>query len=239
MAFAVFDIETRIDKRLLKQVFFADQESSEEEAYQQFREELAKRSSRSFFPTALHVPISIVVGNVDDDHVLHSVETLAATDYSEEKLVREFWERAERFSGCLVSFNGRRFDLPVLELQALRYGISAPAHFAEPGSARSRYSDLRHLDLMDFITNYGAFQIRGGMNLLLKLIGKPGKTELEGSKVQEFYEAGRLAEIHQYCRNDVIQTYFLFLRVQLMRGRIDADGYRAAHDASAHFLAGC
>jgi predicted PolB exonuclease-like 3'-5' exonuclease len=235
MSFAVFDIETRIDKNLLNRVFFAGEQLSDAEAYDQFREQLTKRG-RDFLPASLHVPISIAVGGVGDDHVLHSVESLALTDYSEEKLAREFWARAERFPGCLVSFNGRRFDLPVLEMQALRYGISLPAHFAEPGSSRSRYSDLRHLDLFDFLTNYGAFQIRGGMDLLLKLIGMPGKTEVDGSQVQEMYETGRLDEIHRYCRNDVIQTYFLFIRVQLMRGRIDEQNYRKAHDASAHFL---
>jgi predicted PolB exonuclease-like 3'-5' exonuclease len=240
MAFAVFDIETRVDKRLLNQVFFAAEQLSDEEAYQQFREQLTRGSGRGFFPTTLHVPISIAVGNVGDDYVLRSVESLASDEYSEEKLVRDFWARTERFSGCLVSFNGRRFDLPVLELHALRYAVSAPAYFGDPG-ARARYSEARHLDLMDFITNFGAFQVRGGMNLLLKMIGMPGKTELDGSqmdgsKVQELYEAGRLAEIHRYCRNDVIQTYFLFLRVELMRGRIDEARYQAARDASAHFI---
>ena len=67
-------------------------------------------------------------------------------------------------------------------------------------------------------------------------IGMPGKTGIDGSRVQEYFEQGRLDEIHRYCRSDVIQTYFLFLRVELMRGRIDENGYRAACDASAHFL---
>jgi predicted PolB exonuclease-like 3'-5' exonuclease len=60
--------------------------------------------------------------------------------------------------------------------------------------------------------------------------------EVDGSQVQELYEQGRLDEIHRYCRNDVAQTYFLFLRVELMRGRIDEAGYRLAREASAHFL---
>jgi predicted PolB exonuclease-like 3'-5' exonuclease len=55
--------------------------------------------------------------------------------------------------------------------------------------------------------------------------------------VQEYFEAGRIEEIHRYCRSDVIQTYFLFLRVELMRGRIDETAYRAAWAASDHFLA--
>jgi 3'-5' exonuclease len=228
MRFAVLDIETRIDKRLLRDTFYCGQQMDEEQAYLRMRAEL----DGGFFPTSLHVPISIAVGNVNERYVLESIENLSAAHDSELELVREFWRRAEHFSGCLVTFNGRGFDLPVLELHALRYGIAAPAYFAR----RGRRSDEHHLDLQDFITNRGDFRVRGGLNLLTKSIGLPGKREIDGSRVQELFEAGRMTEIHRYCRADVIQTYFLFLRVQLVRGRIDDAGYQSAWAASAHFL---
>jgi predicted PolB exonuclease-like 3'-5' exonuclease len=233
MPFAVFDIETRIDKRLLNQVFYAGEGLDDEEACRRFQEQ----SRNDFPPLTLHVPISIAVGNVADDHVLRRVESIGLADYSEENLAREFWTRAERFKGCLVSFNGRRFDLPVMELAALRYGIAAPAYFGSDDSARSRYAAERHLDLYDYLANYGAGGLRGGMDLLAKLIGLPGKAAMRGAMVQGYYETGRLEEIHRYCRADVVQTYFLFIRVQLMRGRIGAAEYDAAYRASAQFLA--
>ncbi|HEY2106498.1 MAG TPA: 3'-5' exonuclease [Candidatus Binataceae bacterium] len=223
----MLDIETRIDKRLLREVLYPDLEIDEEQAYLRLREELGG----GFFPTSLHIPISIAVGNVNEDHILESVESLSGA--SEGDLVREFWRRAEHFGGCLVTFNGRGFDLPVLELHALRHGIGAPAHFAQ----RSRGFEDRHLDLQDFLTHRGDFRIRGGLDLLLKSIGLPGKTGIDGSRVQELYEAGRLDEIHRYCRSDVIQTYFLFLRVELMRGSIDPARYRRAWEAGSRFLA--
>ena len=94
----------------------------------------------------------------------------------------------------------------------------------------------RHLDLFDYLTNFGAVSLAGGMNLLLKMIGMPGKTGMDGSMVQEYFEAGRLDEIHRYCRSDVVQTYFLFLRVAQMRGQITDDVYRTAFEASQHFV---
>jgi len=234
MAFAIFDIETRVDKHLLNQVFFAHDGLDDEEAYRRFRDQLGDRGN-GFFPLTLHVPISIAVGNADDDRVLRSVESLGLGG-SEEQLVREFWTREEGFRGCLVSFNGRRFDLPVLELSALRHGLSAPGYFSDVDSPRGRRTSERHLDLFDFLPNYGAGSLRCGMDLLLKMIGLPGKTDLDGGMVQNYYEAGRIGEIHRYCRADVIQTYFLFLRVELLRGRIERPAYDAAYTASAHFL---
>ena len=236
MAFAVFDVETRVDKHLLNQVYFDGQGLGDNEAFERYREDLRRRRDNDFLPITLHLPISIAIGNVGDDYVLNSVETLALEDYSEENLVRDFWTRAERFAGALVSFNGRRFDIPVLELAALRHGIAAPTHFGDDSLARSRYSGERHFDLFDYLTNFGAVSLSGGMDLLLKMIGMPGKTGMDGSMVQEYFEAGRLDEIHRYCRNDVVQTYFLFLRVALMRGDLDEHDYRIASEASQHFM---
>ena len=202
----------------------------EEQAYLRMREELGG----GFFPTSLHVPISIAVGNVNENHILEAVESLARR----RPIRKRSWcassgAAPRHFAGCLVTFNGRGFDLPVLELHALRHGISVPSHLRQ----RARRGDDHHLDLQDFLTNRGEFRIRGGLNLLLKSIGLPGKTDIDGAQVQELYEAGRLDEIHRYCRSDVIQTYFLFIRVELMRGRMDQARYQAAAAASAHFLA--
>ena len=239
MNFAIFDIETRIDKALIQSVMYPHEDVTEEEAYQRFRQQIrAERDNHSdFLPIAFHVPISIVVGNVTGDHTLTAVEVLCAQDYSEEGIVCEFWRRVEIFPGTLVSFNGRAFDLPVLEMQALRYGCQAPRYFNEKHGHRYRYSEERHYDLFDFLSNVGAHRIRGGFNLLARLIGLPGKTWVDGSMIQGLWEAGQLSLIHTYCRQDVIQTYGLFLRIELMRGRLTSEAYRAAWDAAASFRA--
>jgi predicted PolB exonuclease-like 3'-5' exonuclease len=236
MAFVVFDIETRIDKQLLNQVFFPGEGIGDEEAYERFRQDPRNRGG-DFLPLTLHVPISIAIGEVGEDYRLHTVESLALNDYSETRLAGEFWQRVERFDGTLVSFNGRGFDLPVLELAALRYGFTLPRYFDENAPERARAQrGGHHLDLYDLLCNYGASGLRGGMDLLLKMIGMPGKGEMTGADVQTAYEAGRLDDIHRYCRSDVIQTYFLFLRVELMRGRIDETAYRAVCSAGAPFM---
>jgi 3'-5' exonuclease len=228
VAFAVFDIETRIDKELIRRVLHRDEDISDEEAYARTLE--ASRSD--FLPVAFHVPITIVVGAVSDERILTAVEVLGAGGYSEPGIVCEFWDRLERFEGTLVSFNGRRFDLPVLELAALRHGCVIPRYFRD--GYRRRFAEEAHYDLYDFVTNFGAYSVRGGFHLLAQLIGLPGKQGVDGGQVQALWEAGRLAEIDAYCRRDVIQTYLLFLRLELMRGRIT----HAQHDTALAATAG-
>jgi predicted PolB exonuclease-like 3'-5' exonuclease len=223
MRYTIIDIETRIDKGLVRTVYFPHSEMSDAEAYAQVRQQLQKEQGNDFFPLSFHIPISIAVGQVTEERVLTSVETVQDTTYSEEDLVRTFWQRLERFPGTLVTFNGRSFDLPVLELQALKYGCTAQRYFS--GKSRNRYGEEGHFDLCDFLTNYGAHRLRGGFNVLAKLIGLPGKIGIDGSMVQELWEAGRFEDINRYCRHDVIQTYFLFLRIELMRGRLSAVQY--------------
>lgn len=223
MRYTIVDIETRIDKGLVRAIYFPHTEIAEEDAYTQARERLRQEQGNDFFPISFHVPISIAVGQVNDERVLTAVETVNENDSDEESIVRTFWQRLERFSGTLVTFNGRNFDLPVLELQALKYGCQAPRYFS--GKARNRYAEEGHFDLYDFLTNYGVHRLRGGFNLLAKMIGLPGKTAIDGSMVQQLWQEGRLDDIHRYCRHDVIQTYFLFLRVELLRGRLTPEQY--------------
>lgn len=221
MRYVVFDIETRVDKQLVREAFFRGQGLSDEEAFARMRERLKEEGGRDFFPVTCHLPVSIAVGDVGEDLRLVRLESLGGGTYSEAGIVREFWQRLERFDGTLVSFSGRNFDLPVLELQALRHGLSAPRYFNESRRYRGRAAD-RHYDLHEFLSNGGIYRLRGGLDILGRLAGLRGKSDMDGSVVQGKWEAGRLEEIHRYCRDDVLQTYLLFLRVERMRGRLDA-----------------
>ena len=65
------------------------------------------------------------------------------------------------------------------------------------------------------------------MNLAANLIGKPGKMDVQGNMVQDLYDAGRLAEINDYCRCDVLDTYFVFLRTRVLIGQLTIDAEQA------------
>lgn len=222
MSVLVFDIESRVDKALLRATQFRDLAISDDEAYERMRDQLRHETGgrSDFFPVTYHVPISIALVAAGSDCALREVTVLGADQLGEDGLVREFWRRLEAFDGTLVSFNGRGFDLPVLELQALRHGCALPRYFDRNG-LRQRFG--RHLDLHDWLANHGAARLRGGLDLIAKLVGLPGKGEVGGADVQRLWERGRWQEIHRYCADDAVQTYFVLLRVEQLRGKLTAE----------------
>lgn len=237
MSFLVFDIETRVDKALLRATQYSGLEISDEEAYERMRDQLRHESDgrSDFFPVTYHLPISIALVSAGDDYGFTAVEVLGADSLGEDGLVREFWQRLEAFDGTLVSFNGRGFDLPVLELQALRHGCALPRYFGERNGLRQRYG--RHLDLYDCLSNSGVARLRGGLNLIAKLVDLPGKGDVAGGDVQRLWERGRWQEIHRYCADDALQTYFVLLRVEQLRGHLAAEQVTALSAAARARLA--
>ena len=136
-----------------------------------------------------------------------------------------FWRGWEKYRRpTLVSFNGRTFDIPLLELSAFRYGISVPGWFNVNAKSfeqfRNRFNLDAHIDLQELLTNFGSSRFTGGLSLAANLIGKPGKMQVQGHMVQDMYDAGRIAEINDYCRCDVLDTYFVFLRTRVLFGDI-------------------
>ncbi len=126
----------------------------------------------------------------------------------------------------LVTFNGRSFDMPVIATRCLRYGIPL-RHYYRSRDVRYRFSAEGHLDLMDYVADFGAAR-PSRLDVIAKLCGMPGKVGVDGKDVGPMVHAGRLQEVRNYCLCDVAQTAAVFLRVQLLRGELDRDAYVAA-----------
>jgi predicted PolB exonuclease-like 3'-5' exonuclease len=225
-AFIVFDIETIPDGVLLARVRYPGENLSPEEAVARAQEEERQRSSGSdFLPVAYQIPVAVCMAPVGADFRLRGLHSLDAPAYRTAEMVAAFWRTVNRHEQArLVTFNGRLFDLPVLELAAFRYGLNAIASFA--GEARKRFGE-RHIDLMELLTNYGAIRLSGGLDLLSKILGKPGKTHIKGSDVYQLYRQGRLQEINDYCCYDVLDTYFVFLRTRVLVGLLTLEAEQA------------
>jgi hypothetical protein len=143
---------------------------------------------------------------------------------------REALEDFSRFVGertpDLITYNGRGFDMPVIATRCLRHGVPFP-HYYGVRDVRYRFSPSGHLDLMDFLTDFGASRAPK-LDVVARSIGMPGKVGVEGKDVGPMVHAGKLDEVQAYCLCDVAQTTAVFLRVQLLRGLLSREGYIAA-----------
>lgn len=221
----VFDIESVADGQLVSKLRFPEQQLSPLEAVQRYREELIDQHGSDFIPYTYQLPISLVIAKVSDDFQLLDLIALDEPNFRPHVITENFWRGWEAYRRpTLVTFNGRTFDVPLMELAAFRYGLSVPGWFDTQARAydqrRNRYNLNSHIDLHELLTNYGATRFNGGLNLAANLLGKPGKMDVQGCMVQDLYDQGKLAEISDYCRCDVLDTYFVFLRTCLLLGHI-------------------
>jgi 3'-5' exonuclease len=224
----VFDIETIPDVAFGRRVYNLEGLADEQVAKAMFA--LRRQDTgNDFLPFEQQrvVAISCVLRSRDGLRVW----SLGDVNSSEAELVERFFAGIERFSPDLVSWNGSGFDLPVLGLRALQAGVQAPRYWETgDGDTAFRYNNYlsrfhwRHTDLMDVLSCY---QGRGRVSLqnAAYLLGLPGKLGFSGGQVWDAWLAGNLVGIRQYCETDVLNTYLIYLRFEMMRGRFTRERY--------------
>ncbi|MCX7386285.1 MAG: 3'-5' exonuclease [Planctomycetota bacterium] len=223
--FLIFDIETVGDGDLIQKIRFPEQVLTPREAVNRYRQQLLDETGKDVLPLTFVLPVSVAIAKVAADYRLLELTVLDSPAFRPQEIVRRFWQGWQHYQRpTLVTFNGRGYDMPVMEVSAFRFGLSIPAWFNVDSRAfeqsRNRYNHDAHLDLQDLLTNFGSFRMHGGLNLLANLIDKPGKAGIDGSQVQDLYHAGHVDRINDYCRCDVLDTYFVFLRSRVLLGKL-------------------
>ncbi|SMP47392.1 hypothetical protein SAMN06265222_102290 [Neorhodopirellula lusitana] len=224
VAHLIFDVESIADGELIARVRYGDEGLTPEEAVAKYQEERLEQTGSTFIPHTFMVPIAVVIAKVSKDFRLLDIKSLDEPGFRPHMMTKHFWQGWEAYNmPQWVTFNGRTFDIPLMELAAFRFGLSVPKWFDESGykSRRNRFSTASHLDLQELLTNFSAARFNGGLNLAAQVLGKPGKMGLSGDQVQSYYDRGELMAISDYCRCDVLDTYFVFLRSMVMTGKID------------------
>ncbi len=226
----IFDCETVPDAKLIRQTMHLNGDDIEVSVVAMSEQE--EKTGSSFLPVAYHKIVAISAVIADDFGVFKKVSSIEGKD--EEEMLKNFLSFLDKYQPRLISFNGRNFDIPMMMIRAMKYSLTCNAYFEVDNKElnknkwdnyRSRYSDRFHLDLMDVISEFGS--ARGlKLDVLCSLIGAPGKYDVSGDMVFELFYEGEIEKIKEYCESDVLNTYWLFLKYELLRGRILSEDFK-------------
>lgn len=213
------DLETVPDEALVSAVDGQPDRPYREQLQRVVAERRARTGGRTdFLPLPYHRPVAAcLLEAVLGGGLVTLTDVMVWTDarLPEPAFLEHVWQRME--GAALVTFHGKGFDLPVLELRSLKHAVPTPPCF---GSASRDAGE--HFDLRELLAGQAP---SAPLDLYAKLVGLPGKVEIAGADVQDLYAAGELDRIAAYCMTDVVQTYLLFLRHRLVDGGLTPDGY--------------
>jgi 3'-5' exonuclease len=170
--------------------------------------------------------IGALVARCDDDY--WQVERLGAPhvgERCEKELISAFVNRIAELSPQLVTFNGSSFDLPVIRYRAMKHAVSAGGFSARPYFNRFTEDAIDLCDVLSSFSPHG----KATLHEICRVMGLPGKPDgITGADVDAYYRNGRIREIAEYCESDVLNTYRLWLRYELFRGRLSDDAFNAS-----------
>ena len=230
----VFDIETIPDVAGLRKLHAVDPAVPDADVAAMAFQLRRQAVGHDFLPLHLHRVIAISCALSDEEAFrVWSIGETAAGAAGEGEIIQRFFDGIEKYTPQLVSWNGAGFDLPVLHYRGLIHGVRAPRYWDTGEDDREfRYNNylsryhMRHCDVMDLLSLYQSRAV-APLDDIAQLLGLPGKLGMDGSQVWNAYQAGRLAEIVDYCETDVVNTDLVFLRFQAMRGALTAEQYQA------------
>jgi len=129
---------------------------------------------------------------------------------SEKEMLEDFWEGAEAYD-TFVTFNGRGFDAPFLNLRSAIHNIR-PSQDLMSGRYLYQQKTVKHIDLQDQMTFYGAMFRKPSLHLFCRAFGieSPKAGGVAGDDVTELFKTKKFRDIAEYNVRDVVATTELY-----------------------------
>lgn len=131
---------------------------------------------------------------------------------NEVEMLEDFWEGAKSYD-TFVTFNGRQFDVPFLVHRSIIHKIKPTCDLCS-GRYLYQQKEVKHVDLQDQLTFYGAMQRRPNLHMLCRAYGikSPKSDEVSGDAVAELFRKKKFSQIARYNADDVVATTALYQR---------------------------
>lgn len=150
-------------------------------------------------------------------------EPVQSLSGDEKEMVKKFWELVGR-ADLIIGHNIRDFDLPFVMQRSVILGVKPSWNkFQDPGKKPwemvkfldfGRYKNAPIFDTMWEWSNWTDKWSNKTIEHIALAMGIPTPKEgIDGSKVGEFYEAGKIKEICEYCMRDVETTRAVYKRM--------------------------
>jgi 3'-5' exonuclease len=176
---------------------------------------------------------ALIAHHENDQWIVDALGAPHVGDRSEGELISAFVDKIAELKPQLVTFNGSSFDLPVLRYRAMTHKVSAPGLLARPYF--NRYTDDA-VDLCDVLSSF-APNAKASLHELCRVMGLAGKPHgMDGGEVEKYYRDGRIKEIARYCESDVVNTYRIWLRHELFRGKLTRQSYEVSEATLQKFI---
>lgn len=168
------------------------------------------------FPNPIfHKIVCISYALLSNSFLLEEMGSLGLNGQTEKQAIEKIVSLIDKDT-IVVTWSGRRFDIPVILYRAMYYGI--PCHFFFKNEFDKRFSVTGHFDLQDNMMFYGAAAHMMKLDHVAAVIGLPGKMSVSGGDVEDLWLRNRYLEIGTYCITDVVQLLVLFLKWSFLRG---------------------
>ncbi len=129
---------------------------------------------------------------------------------SEKEMLEDFWEGAKSYD-TFVTFNGRGFDVPFLLHRSVVCGVMPTVPLMD-GRYLYQQKNVRHVDLQDQLTFYGAMFKRPSLHLFCRAYGieSPKAEGVSGDDVAQLFAEKKFTTIAKYNAHDVTATTALY-----------------------------
>ncbi len=227
MSKVIFDIETvgedfdAMDKKTQEVLTnWIKQDSSSEEEYQNALENVKDRLG--FAPyTGQIVVIGVLDYEKNQGAVYYQAPGEKNKDFeengfkfqqlTEKEMLEKFWQGLKNYDEC-VSFNGRAFDAPFLMIRSAIHKIRPTVNLMSNRYLESQKFGLKHIDLFDQLSYYGAARRKGNLHLWSRAFGikSPKDNGISGREVGRLFQEKKYLDIARYNIGDLLATKELY-----------------------------